>query len=291
MRGDLVLGLTPRLPSSCTADGYPVSVQDGIASVEIWTVRCPGGLDNTVLAVDGLKGTLTDVLVRIEHANGQVQIARLTPGAPSVAISPRAGPMAVAATYTVLGIEHIVFGWDHLAFVFLLVLISGTIRRILWAVTGFTLAHSLTLALATFNVIAVPVPLVEALIALSIAVLAAEIALRDERSLAWRAPALVSSAFGLLHGLGFASALREVGIPQHEVPLSLLFFNVGVEIGQLAFVAALLLAYAAWRAVAQRRRGLARALPAITSRLVYGLVYPIGILAGYWTVERTASFM
>jgi len=202
-------------------------------------------------------------------------------------ISPGVGALAVASTYTVLGVKHIVFGWDHLAFVMLLVLISGTVRRILWAVPGFTLAHSLTLALATFDVIAVPVSLVEALIALSIAVLAAEIALQNERSLAWRAPALVSSAFGLLHGLGFASALREVGIPQHEVPLSLLFFNLGVELGQLAFVLALLLAFAIWRWIADEGRQTSRILPAMTPRLVY----PVGILGGFWTIERAASFL
>jgi hydrogenase/urease accessory protein HupE len=291
MRGERVLGLTPRLPASCAAEGESVAIQDGLSSVEIWSVRCPADLDGAALSVDGLDGTLTDVLVRIEHANGQVQIDRLTPGAPSVDIAPNVGALAVAKTYTVLGIEHIAFGWDHLLFVALLVLISGTLRRILWSVTGFTVAHSITLALATFGVIDVPVPLVEALIALSIAVLAAEIAIGDQRSLAWKAPGIVASAFGLLHGLGFASALRETGIPQHEVPLSLLFFNVGVELGQLACVAALLLAFAAWRLVVRREAGERRAVPLVTRDMVYGVVYPIGILAGFWTVERTLSFV
>ncbi len=291
MRGDAVLSLTPQLPPTCRSVGESIALQQGGAQVEIWTVACPGGLDGAVLAVDGLEGTLTDVLVRIAHDNGQVQIARLSPGAPAIEVSPNAGATAVATTYTLLGIEHIIFGWDHLLFVALLVLISGTLRRILWAVTGFTIAHSLTLALATFDVITVPVPLVEALIALSIAVLAAEIAVHDERSLAWRAPARVSSAFGLVHGLGFASALRETGIPQHEVPLSRLFFNVGVEVGQLIFVGALLTLFALWhRTIGQNRRDAGVTLQ-VSQGLVYGIVYPIGILAGFWTVERTVSFM
>jgi hydrogenase/urease accessory protein HupE len=291
MRGDLVLGLAPVLPERCQRLGDPIVFQERASQVELWTIACGGPLDGVPLSVAGLDALLTDVLVRIAFANGQVQVARLQPGASTMSIAAEQTTVDVATTYAVLGVEHILFGWDHLLFVLLLVLLAGTWKRILWAVTGFTLAHSLTLALPVLGIVEVPVPLVETLIALSIAVLASDIALRDRTLYTWRAPALVSAAFGLLHGLGFASALRETGIPAHEVPVSLLFFNIGVEAGQLAFVLALVLLTISVRSLGLLRDDSAGLVPAVSRGMVYAVVYPAGILAGFWTIERAASFL
>jgi hydrogenase/urease accessory protein HupE len=188
----------------------------------------------------------------------------------------------VARTYLALGVEHILTGFDHLLFVLALLLIVKSARRIVATVTAFTVAHSLTLAAATLGFVHLPQPPVEAAIALSIAFVAAEIVhgLDGRPGLTARAPWLVAFAFGLLHGLGFAGALAEIGLPQSAIPLALLCFNLGVELGQLAFVVALL----ACLALARRARipwpRAARPLPA----------YAIGALAMFWVIERVAAF-
>ena len=187
-------------------------------------------------------------------------------------------------TYTVLGIEHILTGFDHLLFVLALVLIVRGTRRLIWTVTAFTLAHSITLALATLGVIHVPGPPVEAIIALSIVFVANEIIhqQRGTEGLAARKPWLIAFSFGLLHGLGFAGALAEVGLPQNSIALALLFFNVGVELGQLLFIAAVLACGALVRAVAAHRID--------ARRTVIPLAYCIGGTASYWVIERIAAF-
>ena len=163
----------------------------------------------------------------------------------------------MARTYTLLGVEHILTGFDHLCFVLALVLIVGFNRRLFWTVTAFTLAHSITLALATLGVIHVPGPPVEATIALSIVFVASEIVQqqRGREGLASKQPWLVAFAFGLLHGLGFAGALAEIGLPANAIPLALLFFNIGVEIGQLLFIAAV---FAATRLLFLAAKGTSR---------------------------------
>ena len=151
--------------------------------------------------------------------------------------------MQIAKDYTSLGVRHILEGYDYLLFLACLIMIAGTGRRILITVTGFTVAHSITLALSAFNLLRVPSAPVEAVIALSIVFLASEIAKEPRDTLTYKYPALVSVAFGLLHGLGFASVLRQIGLPQTEIVMGLLFFNIGVEIGQLAFIAMIILIY------------------------------------------------
>jgi hydrogenase/urease accessory protein HupE len=182
------------------------------------------------------------------------------------------------------GVEHILLGYDHLLFVFALMLIVRSLAMLLWTVTAFTAAHSITLALATLGVVDVPGPPVEATIALSIVLLAVEIlrARAGEPSFTAQRPWLVAFTFGLLHGFGFAGALTEIGLPQADVPLALFAFNVGVELGQLAFVAAVLAAWSALRRVRWSTRVAARATVVAT--------YFIGAVASFWFVERLAGF-
>jgi hypothetical protein len=243
-----------------------------------------GGLEGKSLGIAGLESTpaVQDVLVRFVRRDGRVEVARLTPDDPSFAVARIPASGEVFGSYLRLGVEHILAGVDHLAFVVALVLVVRGGRRILGTITAFTLAHSLTLALATLGVVRVPPAPVEALIAFSIAFVALEVL--HERAgrpgLTSRKPWLSAFAFGLLHGLGFAGALSEVGLPEHAIPLSLFAFNVGVELGQLAFVLTLL--------------GLARATQAARSSLPplveKAPAYVIGGVAMFWAFERIAAF-
>jgi hydrogenase/urease accessory protein HupE len=203
---------------------------------------------------------------------------------PRFVVKPSPGRLEVVATYTMLGIEHILTGFDHLLFVLALVILVAGVRRLLATITAFTVAHSISLALATLGVVHVLGPPVEATIALSIVFVAGEIVQgeRGRGGLAARAPWLVAFSFGLLHGLGFAGALAEVGLPQNAIPLALLCFNVGVEIGQLVFVTAVLLI--AW--VARH----ASVAPLGRRRWATASAYLIGALASYWLIERLAKF-
>ena len=239
-RGEnLRLGLYVELPASCTNVTEPRGSMVNNAFTERWTAKCAGGLTGGTIHIAGLSATMTDVLVRLERLDGTTQVTRLTPSAPSFVVEAAPRALEVARTYLVLGVEHILFGIDHLLFVLaLLILVKGT-RRLIATVTAFTVAHSLTLAGATLGFVHVPGPPVEAAIALSIVFVAAEIvhSRQGETGLTERSPWIVAFTFGLLHGFGFASALNEVGLPQSAIPVALFFFNVGVEIGQLLFIA------------------------------------------------------
>jgi hydrogenase/urease accessory protein HupE len=254
------------------------------ALVSRWRIRAPGGIEGKPLSFSGLSQTGLDVLVRYRRADGTEQIARATGAAPTVTLESSPGPWEVVVAYTGIGIWHILSGVDHLLFVLTLVLLVDSLRRLLVTVTAFTLAHSITLALATLGVIHVPGPPVEASIALSIVFVAAEVLQRGQgrRGLASRKPWIIAFGFGLLHGLGFAGALAEVGLPRNDIPLSLLFFNVGVEIGQLAFIAAVLLlgAIGGWLIRNIRLR----------QGLVTAGAYAIGATASFWVLDRIAQF-
>lgn len=252
------------------------------AFIQRWRVQRAGGLDGTSIRISGLPATLTDVLVRLERLDGTTQTIRVTPASPEFVIESTPGRWEVARTYLALGVEHILLGVDHLLFVLaLLILVNGT-RRLFWAVTAFTAAHSLTLAAATLGWVHVPPPPVEASIALSIVFLASEImhARTGQPGLTYRQPWIVAFVFGLLHGLGFAGALSEVGLPPNAIPLALLFFNLGVEIGQLLFIAAVLTVLAGARRVRWTRSDWSWKLP----------VYGIGTVASYWTISRVVGF-
>jgi hydrogenase/urease accessory protein HupE len=256
------------------------------ATVARWRIRVEGGMSGKVVEFPQLPGSRVDLLVRVERADGTEQLGRVLPVDPRFTVTSSPGRLDVVKTYTVLGIGHILLGFDHLLFVLALLLIVDGTRRLIATITAFTLAHSITLALASLGVLHVPGPPVEALIALSIVFVAAEIVhgRQGRPGLTQRYPWIVSFIFGLLHGLGFASALAEVGLPQNSIPLALLFFNVGVEIGQLIFIAAVLLLLAVGTRVAASLRlhspsWLWRVPP-----------YAIGGLASYWVFERVAGF-
>jgi len=268
-------------PQTATV-GTPRTTVVNNAFLQQWRVRRHGGLDGTPVHIAGLQSTLTDVLVRLERLDGSTQTSLVTPSEPGFVIAAQPGRWQVIKTYLLLGIEHILLGIDHLLFVLALVILVDGSRRLFWTITAFTAAHSITLAAATLGWVHVPSPPVEATIALSIVFLASEIMQRraGRPGLTYRQPWIVAFLFGLLHGLGFAGALSEIGLPANDIPLALLFFNVGVEIGQLLFIAAMLVVIAAARRVRLPRSDWVRQLP----------VYGIGLVAAYWTIERVAVF-
>jgi hydrogenase/urease accessory protein HupE len=255
-------------------------------TVQRWRVRVPEGLDGKAILFSQLSETRIDVLARLVRLDGTVQLERILPVNPSFTARPSPGRLEVVTTYTILGIEHILAGFDHLLFVLALVLLVQGTRRLLVTITAFTAAHSLTLAAATLGWVQMPGPPVEAAIALSIVFIASEIvhARQGRYSVTQHYPWVVAFTFGLLHGFGFAGALAEVGLPQSSIPIALLFFNVGVEIGQLVFVGAVLAAMAVGRRVGQRLRF---QQPAWLWRFA---PYTIGALASFWLVERVGAF-
>jgi hypothetical protein len=253
------------------------------ARVQHAELVCTTPLAGRVFTVNGLELTATDVLLRVDNLDGTSFTHRLVPEAPSVVIPERPGALDVAATYLALGIEHILLGIDHLLFVLALLLLVRGIGRLVATITAFTVAHSITLAAATLGFVDVPSAPIEATIALSILFVATELArgsvARSRTTATTNFPWLVAFTFGLLHGFGFAGALSEVGLPAHAIPLALLFFNVGVELGQLAFIAVVLMG--AW---ALRRIRLEP--PAWAPRLT---AYVIGSVAAFWVFERTLT--
>jgi hydrogenase/urease accessory protein HupE len=255
-------------------------------TVQRWRIRVPGGLDGKAILFSQLSETRIDVLARLVRLDGTVQLERILPVHPSFVGRQSPGRLEVVTTYTILGIEHILSGIDHLLFVLALVLLVQGTRRLLMTITAFTAAHSLTLAGATLGWVQVPGPPVEASIALSIVFVASEIVRRRQGrySVTQHYPWVVAFAFGLLHGFGFAGALAQVGLPQASIPIALLFFNVGVEIGQVLFVGAVLAVIAAGWRVAHRLRLWP---PAWIWRIT---PYAIGGLASFWLVERIAAF-
>ncbi len=283
-RGDLRLALYPELREGTQPEGTPRIEQLENAFVERWTVRRTGGLTGTTLRIAGLDATVTDALVRIERLDGSTQVARLTPSSPAFVIEPVPGLAAVAGIYLGLGIEHILLGYDHLLFVLALMLLSSGRWALVKMITAFTVAHSITLALAVFGLWHVPQAPVEAVIALSIVLLASEIARGRgaQPSLTTTAPWLVAFGFGLLHGLGFAGALLAAGLPPGDVPLALVAFNVGVEIGQLLFIAVVI-----GVPITLVRLGIAASLG---DRIRTLIAYGIGTLSMVWFFVRVSAF-
>jgi hydrogenase/urease accessory protein HupE len=250
--------------------------------VERQTIALPGGLAGERIAFVGLEATITDVLVRVGDGEGGYVTELVRPSRPWIELDPDRGKLAIAATYLRQGIDHILFGIDHLLFVLALLLIVRDWRMLVKTVTAFTVAHSITLALSTFGLVRLPPGPVEVLIAASIMLVAVEAARREwgGTSIAIEWPWVVAFIFGLLHGFGFAGALQDLGLPQGDIPLALLMFNVGVEVGQLAFIAVVLAAIAAFTRIY-----------AVPRQAVLVSSYAIGILAAFWTIERlSASF-
>ena len=280
--GDLRLGIQARLPASCQPTTPPTASLAAGAYVERWGVRCAGGLSGATITIDGLAMSATDALVRIEKLDGTAQVVRLTPDSTSMVVAAAASWKQVAWTYLVLGVEHILLGIDHLLFVLALLFLVQGWRRVVLTITAFTLAHSITLAAATLGLVRVPQAPVEAVIALSIMFVAVEILrVRAHRpGIAHRWPWVVAFIFGLLHGFGFAGALREVGMPEDAIPLALLFFNVGVEVGQLLFIGVVFVVVSLLRRVRVQWPRWAYQAP----------VYAIGGIAAFWTIDRVFAF-
>jgi hydrogenase/urease accessory protein HupE len=279
-RGDRVLSLQAALPASCQTLNAPTPVLLSQAQLSRWKVDCgSGGLDGAIIRIEGLNATMIDALVRIEWLSGIVVSQILRPDSPAFVVNTRGG-LALAG-YVHLGIEHILLGIDHLLFVLGLLLIVHGKWRLVKTITAFTVAHSITLALATLDIMQVPQAPVEAVIALSIVFLATELARPKGMSLdlTFRFPWIVAFIFGLLHGFGFAGALREVGLPQGDIPLALLLFNGGVEIGQLLFVGAFFAL--GWL--------IHRVVETLPSWLTPATAYAIGAVSSYWMIERVAA--
>ena len=258
--------LTPRWPDGCTVDGT--------------MLRCgPGGLAGTV-EIAGVGRRYSAAMIKVDWLDGQTRVYTLTSNQPRVRLygsaDDRRGMGDIAWTYAVLGVEHILGGYDHLAFVIGLLFLVGFQRKLIWTITAFTLAHSLTLASAALGILTLRPPPVEATIALSIVLVAYE-ALSRRDTLARRFPAALAFLFGLVHGLGFAGALKEIGLPQVHLPVALLTFNLGVEAGQLLTVG---LAYGLYRLLPRGAAWLDGARTAV--------LYVIGVLAAYWSWARIA---
>jgi hydrogenase/urease accessory protein HupE len=289
--GDYRLAMYVKLPAKCV--GAPSSgTFTGGAFVERWRATCPGGLVGERVAIDGLSATRTDVLARFVREDATTQTVRLTPEDTSFEVTAEPNAWQVARTYLLLGIEHILLGVDHLLFVLGLLFLVSSWRRLVATVTAFTLAHSITLAAATLGWVNVPQTPIEAAIALSVMFVAAEIIHQasGRPGLTARAPWVVAFIFGLLHGFGFAGALREVGLPQSDIPIALLFFNVGVEVGQLMFILAVVtvlwLASRLMGKQAQGERGPWRAEALIRTPVAY----VVGSTAAFWVVQRVVAF-
>ncbi|MDJ0991937.1 MAG: HupE/UreJ family protein [Dinoroseobacter sp.] len=275
-------------PETCDPRRGPLVARDAGAWSVAWVANCPGGLAGQTITIEGLERQRTDVLVRYELETGQARSERLTPDQISVTIPEIPNSLDVVRTYLPLGVEHILGGLDHLLFVFALLLLIENRRSLIIAITAFTVAHSITMAAATLAWVSLPGPPVEAVIALSIMFLASELVQRDEKEsrLSERYPWTVSFSFGLLHGFGFAGALKEIGLPATDVPLALLSFNLGVEVGQLAFVAVIVLTQLALRRLAPGAGSY------FTPRSIAFVIsaYAIGGVSAYWFIDRVAAF-
>ncbi|MCZ6831226.1 MAG: HupE/UreJ family protein [Gammaproteobacteria bacterium] len=272
-----------QLPAHWQTVAEPTVRQLSDSALHRRVVSVPDGdIDGGVIRFIGLETTITDVFARFVWLDGSQTTAMARPSQPWIEITAQRSAWQVAGDYTVLGVEHILSGFDHLTFVLALLLLVRGARRLLITVTAFTVAHSITLAAATLGVMWVPGPPVEATIALSILFLASELMKVNHGKISMTAqyPWVVAFAFGLLHGFGFAGALSDVGLPQNEVPLALLMFNVGVELGQLLFIAAVMALFTLLRKIRTEWPALAHQLPA----------YGIGGIAAFWFIERVSRF-
>jgi hydrogenase/urease accessory protein HupE len=280
----------PTLPADCIAEREPAWQQAGPEFIGQQVFNCESGLSGREVGIEfPVINPSLSTLYKVRLANGEEHLRILDPEERSWTVPDEETRFGVAIEYTQLGIEHIWIGIDHLLFVACLLLIARTPRRLLITVTGFTVAHSITLALSALDVIRIPTPPVEAVIALSVVFLSWEIVRDNPASLTQRYPVAISSSFGLLHGFGFAAVLRDIGLPQTELPTALLFFNVGVEIGQILFVLALLVGYVVVRPLLVRVLDVEHGHPA-WGHIIVPASYVVGSVASYWMIDRVAGF-
>ncbi|NWG45744.1 MAG: HupE/UreJ family protein [Alphaproteobacteria bacterium] len=280
--GGMRLKMRPDLPGFCTAGEVMVASLTEVSVVEEWPLDCGGrSLSGARIGMAGLDRTLTDVLVRVIFADGRTVTQSLKPNAPYAEIPARGSGLAA---YLTLGIRHILLGLDHILFVIGLMFVVRGVGALVRTITAFTLAHSLTLGLSAFGIIRIDQTPVDAVVALSILFLAVELVRSRGRigdTLTFRYPWAIAFGFGLLHGIGFASALKDAGLPEGAALLALLLFNLGVEIGQLAVVGLILAQIALSRKLVARLPEAVRLAP----------VYAIGILSAYWFLERLARMV
>ena len=282
--------VVPRFDPRCVLTGDSNATREPARVIREWHLQCAGGLVGTRISFEGLDPRIPEALITANFANGVSQILAVDRHDPSANLSANAQGNAAASlnAYLPIGIEHILLGPDHLLFVLGLMLIvsarQGGLRLLVGALTAFTLAHSLTLGLAMFGIWGLPPKPVEILIALSIVLLAVELAGHvrhpQQPTLTLRKPWLVAFVFGLLHGFGFAGALSEIGLPQAARGWALFLFNLGVEIGQLLFVGTVLLVML----LARQWRPLQKIQPAL-------VVVGLGAVAVYWVLDRTAVWL
>jgi hydrogenase/urease accessory protein HupE len=292
-----------RVPETVEGNNQPevvwpqgCSIQNAVSAIasSSGSIRCTNSLKGQSLSLEyPFYNPSLATFYRLTNFEGESMTSMLSPTQSQWIVPQEPSRSNVAIEYLTLGMEHIIGGLDHLLFVLGLLVIARTLKRILWTVTGFTLAHSISLSLSALGFVTIPIVPVEAVIALSIVYLAFEISRKNHDSLTYRYPLLVSFGFGLLHGLGFASALGEIGLVQNEILLSLLFFNLGVEMGQLAFILAVVAAY--WclcqillKVVSKNAR-----LEDVWSSQGLDLpaAYLIGIPASYWLIDRIVQFL
>jgi hypothetical protein len=272
--------LRPEWPSSCEVRNASPPQLEGTGKVSSWQLHCTDlgedGLVGDTLGISGLGANQASAMVMVALLDGRQYQEVLNAEQPEFVIPAQSSAGEVMSDYSLLGMDHIWSGIDHLLFVFGLLLLVGGGTRLLWTITAFTLGHSITLSLVTLGFFDYPVALVEFTIALSIFVLAVELTRTSRHDILWRNPWWLAGGFGLLHGMGFAGALAETGLPQDNVPLALLFFNVGIEIGQIAFIAVVL---ALWFV-------LRRPLATWQDRLLPVPIYILGALSAMWCIER-----
>lgn len=282
MRGDMRLSLSPEFSSQTVNITPPLTRNTNDAAVATWRLKVIEPLRGQSVRIAGLEGTMTDALVRMEFMDGSMWVKRLTPIETSAVIPSVQGSWSITLEYLKLGTEHILLGIDHLLFVLALLIITKGTLRLVKTVTAFTVAHSITLGFASLGFVHVPTKPVEAVIAMSIVFVAVEIVhiRRGRAGVTARAPWVVAFSFGLLHGFGFASALSEVGLPLGHIPAALLFFNIGVEMGQLLFVSVVLSLLAATRRLNLFIPRWAELIPP----------YAIGSIAMFSVIQRTLSF-
>lgn len=277
--GEVRISIAPVFPEGCVFRSPDRQEMTPGAVLVRGTLRCDGGLAGKTITFAGLEATVTDVLVRLHNADGRLESHLVRPTSPSVTLGGTTTTGQRVAAYLQLGVQHILLGIDHLLFVLGLLLIVQDRWTLLKTISSFTLAHSITLAVATLGYASAPLPPLTAAIALSILFLGPEIVRvwRGETSFTIRHPWVVAFAFGLLHGFGFASGLTGMGLPPAEIPLALLLFNVGVEIGQLFFVVLILALERAFRTLEIRWPRPIQLFPG----------YAVGSLGAYWTIQRT----
>ena len=277
--GEVEIQIAPVVPQGCRLDSPDRQQLTPGAVIVRAMLSCDGGLAGKTLRIAGLETTVTDVLVRLQHADGRIESHLLRPATPSVTLGAVTSQLQRSLSYGQLGVQHILLGVDHLLFVLGLLLIVSKRWMLVKTISSFTVAHSITLAIATLGYATAPLPPLNAAIALSILFLGPEIVRvwRGETSFTIRHPWVVAFAFGLLHGFGFASGLNAMGLPRAEIPLALLLFNLGVEIGQVAFVALIVLLERAFRTLEIRWPRWVQALPG----------YSVGALGAYWAIQRT----